>query len=94
MAARKRDVIETPQSTELAQCRQGVANEVLVCAWEIVVDYPMEVAFLRRKLDIDVVGVRIDNRGGRPVQIRCGAIYELVSDVMPLFRPALCLHVL
>ena len=94
MAARKRDVIEAPQSTELAQCRQGVVNEILVCAWEIVVDYPMEVAFLRRKLDVDVVGVRIDNRGGSPVQIRCGAIYELVSDVMPLFRPAPCLHVL
>ena len=94
MAARKRDVIEAPQSTEFAQCRQGVVNEVLVCAWEIVVDYPMEVAFLRRKLDIDVVGIRIDNCRGSPVQIRRGAIYKLVSDVMPSFRPALCLHVL
>ena len=94
MAARKRDVIEAPQSTEFAQCRQGVVNEVLVCAWEIVVDYPMEVAFLRRKLDVDVIGIRIDDCSGCPVQIRCGAIYELVSDVMPLFRPGLCLHVL
>jgi hypothetical protein len=76
MTTREGCIIETPQRTELAEYWEGMIDEVLVCSRKIIVDDPVEVAFLGCELDIDPVRVRVNNGGRRPAEVRSSAVYK------------------
>jgi hypothetical protein len=59
-----------------------MVDKVLVCSWQIIVNYPMEVAFLGCELDIDPVRIRVHDRGGCPVEVRSSAVCK--SVLVPL----------
>ena len=73
-SARERGVVQTPKCPELAKDGEGVVDEVLVRPNEVIIDYPVEVTFLGGKFDVDVVGTRLDNGRGRPVEVACCSV--------------------
>lgn len=73
-ATREGGIVETPERAELAEGRQRAVDKVLVCAWEVVVDDPMEIALQGRELDVDPVGARVGDGSGSPGKIRGSAI--------------------
>jgi len=46
-----------------------MVDEILVCTWKIVVNDPVEVTLFGRELDVDPVGIRVNNSSRSPVQI-------------------------
>ena len=71
---RKRDVIQTPERSELAESGQSVIDEVLVRSMETIVNDPVEVTFDSRKLDVDPVTALVEYRSREPLEIRSSPI--------------------
>jgi hypothetical protein len=59
--------------------RERVVDEVLVCAGEVVVDYPVEIAFGGCEFHIDPVRAGGGDCGGRPVEVGCSAVWTNIS---------------